>query len=66
MRARGLDVAPMLDFELVFLERLAPSQELLAALTAERCISRDLCRSGLAVVDKTTRLPIVIRDTALT
>ena len=65
MRALGFDVGPTLEFELVFLEDLAPTPELLSVLTAETCISRDLCRRGLAVVDKKTRSPIVIHDTAL-
>ena len=65
MRARGVDVGPTLEFELVFLEDLAPTPELLAALTAETCISRDLCRRGLAIVDKMTRSPIAIHVTAL-
>ena len=65
MRARGLDVAHTLEFELVFLEDLVPTPELLAVLKAETCISRELCRRGLAVVDKRTRSPIAIDDTAL-
>ena len=65
MRARGVDVGPTLEFELVFLEDLAPTPELLAVLTAERCISKDLCRRGLAVVDKETRSLIAIHDTAM-
>ena len=63
MQARGIDVEPRLEFELVFLDDLSLSQELLAALTAEKCISRSLCRRGLAIVHKTTRSPIVIHAT---
>ena len=65
MRARGIDVEPTLEFELVFLEDLTPTPELLAVLTGERCISKDLCRRGLAVVEKRTRSPIAIHDTGL-
>ena len=65
MRAQGFDVGPALEFELVFLEELAPTSELLAVLTAEACISRELCRRGLAIVDKTTRSPIAIHHSAL-
>ena len=64
MRARGIDVEPTLEFELVLLEDLTPTPELLAVLTDEKCISRDLCRSGFAIVDKKTRLPIAIHDKA--
>ena len=65
MRARGCDIGPKLEFELVFVEELDPTPELLAVLTAETCISRDLCQMGLAVVDQKTRSPIAIHDTAL-
>ena len=66
MRAQGLGIGPMLEFELVFLEDLERPSELLAALTAETCISRDLCWTGLAIVETMTRSPIVINDIALT
>ena len=66
MQARGIDEEPGLEFELVFLEDLAPTPELLAKLTAEKCISRNLCRRGLAIVDKRTKSPIVIHDSGLT
>ena len=66
MQARGIDVEPGLEFELAFLEDLAPTPELIAKLTAEKCISRNLCRRGLAIVDKRTRSAIVIHDSGLT
>ena len=68
-RGRGVevlleaDVELTLEFELVLLEDMAP--ELLAVLTSEKCISRDLCRRGFAIVDKRTRSPLVIHDTGL-
>lgn len=63
MQARGINVEPRLEFELVLLDDLSLSPELLAALTAEKCISRNLCRRGLAIVHKKTRSPIVIHAT---
>ena len=63
MQARGIDVESRLEFELVFLDDLSLTPELLAELTAEKCISKNLCRRGLAIVHKTTRSPIVIHDT---
>ena len=64
LRAQGFDAGPTLEFELVFLENLSPSAELLTALTAENCISRNLCRTGLAVIEKRTGSPIVLHDTS--
>lgn len=63
LRAQGFDTGPTLEFELVFLENLSTSPELLAALTAETCVSRALCRTGLAVIEKSTGSPIVLHDT---
>ena len=65
LRAQGFDAGPTLEFELVFLENLSPPPELLAALTAETCVSRDLCRTGLAIIEKTTGSLIVLHDTQL-
>ena len=63
LRAQGFDAGPTLEFELVFLENLSPPPELLAALTVETCVSRDLCRTGLAIIEKTTGSLIVLHDT---
>ena len=65
LRAQGFDAGPTLEFELVFLENLSPPPELLAALTAETCVSRDLCRTGLAVIEKKTGSLIVLHHTQL-
>ena len=65
LRNKGLDVEHTLEFELVILEELAPTPELIATLTAEGCISRDLCRSGFAIVEKKSRSPIAIHDSGL-
>lgn len=66
MQARGFDMGPALELELVFLDSLEPSSELIAELSAKACISTDLCQTGLAIVEKKTRSPIVIHDAALT
>ena len=62
LREKGFDVEPSLDLELVILEELDPTPELIATLTAEGCISRDLCRSGFAIIEKKSRSPIAIHD----
>ena len=65
LRGKGHDVEPTPEFELVILEDLAPTPELIAALTAQGCISRDLCRRGFAIVEKKSRSPIVIHDSGV-
>ena len=62
LRRKGHDVESALEFELAILEELAPAPELVAALTAEGCISRDLCRRGFAIAETRSRSPIVIHD----
>ena len=59
-KAWGFDASLPLEFDLVFREELALPPELLDVLTAETCISRNLCQIGFIVVDKRTRSPIVI------
>ena len=65
LRRKGLVVEPMLEFELVILEELAPTPELITTLTAEGCISRDLCRIGFAIVERKSQSPIAIHDSGL-
>ena len=65
LRAKEHDVEPTLEFQLVLLEDLPTSPELIATLTAEGCISRDLCRSGFAIIDKKSRSPIAIHDSGV-
>ena len=65
LRGKGFDVEPTLEFELVFLEDLPTSPELIASLTAESCISRNLSRRGVAIVEKQSRSPIAIHDPGL-
>lgn len=62
LRAQGLDPGQTLEFGLVFLESLSPSSELFASLVAEYCVSKNLCRTGFAIIEKGTGLPIVLHD----
>ena len=65
LRAKEHDVEPTLEFQLVLLENLPTSQELIATLTDERCISRDLCQRGFAIIEKKSRSPIAIHDSGV-
>ena len=56
----GAKVAGRMDFRLVRLDSLNPSTELLEALRAERCLSKDLCGMGFVIVEATTRAPVVV------
>ena len=62
LRNKGFNVEPTLEFELVILEESAPTPELIATLTADGCISQDLCQMGFAIVEKKSRAAIAIHD----
>ena len=57
---KGMTKNGEMAFELVLLDTLNPPDELIASLTEDQCLSRDLCRMGFAVVERTTRSPIVV------
>ena len=57
---KGMEKAGGMEFELVLLDDLNRSEELIDSLRAKQCLSRDLCEMGFAVVERTTRLPIVV------
>ena len=49
-----------MEFALVLLGGLKPLDELMDALREEQSMSRDLCQMGFAVLERTTRSPIVV------
>ena len=49
-----------MEFELVLLDGSNLSDELIDSLREDQCLSRDLCQMGFAVVERTTRSPIVV------
>ena len=57
---KGLGKAGEMEFELVLLDGLNPSDELIDSLKEDKCLSRDLCRMGFAIVEATPRSPIVV------
>ena len=57
---KGMEKAGDMEFELVSLDGLNLSEEVIDALKKDQCLSKDLCKMGFAVVERTTRLPIVI------
>ena len=60
LEAKGIKIAEKMEFELVLLDGLDPSNELIDSLKEDQCLSRDLCQMGFAVVEATTRAPIVV------
>ena len=56
---KGLEAGEM-EFELVLLDGLNPSDKLIDSLREDQCLSRDLCQMGCVVVERTTRSPIVV------
>lgn len=60
LEAMGVKIAERMEFELVLLDSLDPPAEFVSSLQGERCLSKDLCRMGFAVVEATARFPIVV------
>ena len=57
---KGMEKAAGLEFELVLLDAVNPTDELMDLLRDDQCLSRDLCQLGFTVVERTTRFPIVV------
>ena len=60
LKDKGLDIAGEIEFELVLLDELNPPAERVDSLKDNHCLSKDLYCFGLAVMERTTRLPIAI------
>ena len=54
----GAEPAERMEFHLVPIDSLSPTTELLEALRADQCLSKDLCGMGFAIVEATTGSPI--------
>lgn len=62
LQAKGIEIPGEIEFELVLLDSMNPSNELVNQLTRDQCLSRDLCKMGFAVVERSTRSPMVVTD----
>lgn len=60
LKARGLKTTGKSDFKLAPLDSLELTEEQIESLQDDHCISRTLCRMGFAIVEETSRLPIVL------
>lgn len=56
----GAELAERMEFRLVPIDSLSPTAELLEALRADQCLSKDLSGMGFAIVEATTGVPIVV------
>lgn len=60
LEGKKIEVGEKMEFELVLLDELNWSDELIDALREDQCLSRALCEMGFAVVERTTQIPIII------
>ena len=60
MEGKGIKYSGDMEFQLVLLDCLNPPDEVVALLTANQCLSKELCQMGFMVVEKTKRVPIVV------
>ena len=60
LEAMGIEIAGGMNFELVQLDSLNTSAEVVDSLTAQECLSRDLSQMGFTIVEATMGLPVVV------
>ena len=60
LEAKGIEVSGEIKFDLVLIEDLDVSEELLNCLKEDHCLSKRLSQLGVAVVERTSRSPIVV------
>ena len=60
LKNNGIATDGGMEFDLFLLEELEPPKEVLDSLGADSCFSKRLCELGFAVVERTTRSPIVV------
>ena len=60
LESMGVEITAGINFELVQLDSINISAEAAKSLSAEECLSKDLFQMGFAIVEATTRYPVVI------
>ena len=60
LEGKGIKYSCDMEFQLVLLDSLNPPDEVVALLTADHCLSKELCQMGFMVVEKSKRVPIVV------
>ena len=60
LKTKGIDFSGDMEFELVELDILNLSEEVIDILEQDDCLSADLSKMGFAIVEATTRTPIVV------
>ncbi len=60
LKAKGIEISGDMELELVPLDSLNPSTEVVENLQRECCLSAGLSKLGFAVVEATSRTPIVV------
>lgn len=60
LKAGGLKTTGEFDFKLAPLDSLELTEEQVESLQDDHCISKTICRMGFAIVEETSRVPIVL------
>ena len=60
LAAKGIELVGRIEFKLVLADSLDLSTEVVAPLTADQCLSKDLYRMGFVVVETATTTPVVV------
>ena len=65
LKTKGIDISGDMEFELVPLDSLNLSEEVIDILERDDCLSADLSRMGFAIVEARTKTPIVVTLTEM-
>ena len=60
LQAKGINTLDGMKLQLVLLDSLELSPEVIRSFRADNCLSRDLSQMGFAIVESQTRLPIMV------
>ena len=60
LKSKRIEFSGDMEFQLVLVDSLNPQAELVAQLITDPCLSNDLFQMGFMIVEKTTRMPIMV------
>lgn len=60
LQAKGINTSGGMKFQLVLLDSLELSPEVISSLQSDNCLSRDLSQMGFVIVESQTRMPIKV------
>ena len=60
LEGKGIKIEGKMEFELIFLDGSVLCEEEIDFLSQDQCLSKNLCKMGFVVVERSTQTPIVV------